>query len=415
MHVPEGWEIGRINDLLKGLESGVSVNGEDRPLLAGENGVLKVSSVSYGYFNPHAVKFIYGKELARAKVSPRKDNIIISRSNTENLVGASAYVNQDYPNLFLSDKLWQTVAKDNVQVRWLSYILSSSYVRYTLSNLATGTSGSMKNITQKEFLDLKIPIPPLAEQEKIAEILSTWDDAIEQTERLKTNAEIHKKALMQQLLTGKKRFPEFGGEWEEVRLGDVSLIDSGFAFKSQDFLNTSCDGNYVNVIRMSDLKSGVLDREDVARVSKEIIKGLDKYELKQNDFVFGMSGSLSNYAWVKQNDLPCYLNQRVGRIRAKEGVNSLFIHYLYLSDKTKYFIQSIAAGAAQLNISIKDLRNLKVYIPLDLGEQQKIASVLNTADREIELLTQKIEHLKIEKRALMQQLLTGKRRVKVDG
>lgn len=118
MHVPEGWEIGRINDLLKGLESGVSVNGEDRPLLAGENGVLKVSSVSYGYFNPHAVKFIYGKELARAKVSPRKDNIIISRSNTENLVGASAYVNQDYPNLFLSDKLWQTVAKDNVQVRW---------------------------------------------------------------------------------------------------------------------------------------------------------------------------------------------------------------------------------------------------------------------------------------------------------
>lgn len=409
MHVPEGWGIGRINDLLKGLESGVSVNGEDRPLLAGENGVLKVSSVSYGYFNPHAVKFIYGKELARAKVSPRKDNIIISRSNTENLVGASAYVNQDYPNLFLSDKLWQTVAKDNVQVRWLSYILSSSYVRYTLSNLATGTSGSMKNITQKEFLDLKIPIPPLAEQEKIAEILSTWDDAIEQTERLKTNAEIHKKALMQQLLTGKKRLLDengerFSEEWKKTKLG-------GFI---NEFSRRNKNNKIQTVLSISNRIGFTLPENQFSK--RVASQDLSNYKIvKKGMFGYNPSrinvGSLGRLDEQEEGVLsPMYVVFKID----EDFLNSDYLLFWFSSYEARYRIESGAQGSVRETLNFDAMRAFPFKLP-PLEEQQKIASVLNTADREIELLTQKIEHLKIEKRALMQQLLTGKRRVKVDG
>ncbi|PWD85233.1 restriction endonuclease subunit S [Ignatzschineria cameli] len=411
MQVPEGWSITKLEEI-----------SEIR------SGSTPLRSKGERYFSNDGIPWVKTLDLNNARIEDTEekitdlalqetscsvfpvDTVLVAMYGGFNQIGRTgvlgmpAAINQALSALIIDNS--------KALSQYVLYFLNGNVKRW---KQFAASSRKDPNITQSDVKNFAILLPPLAEQEKIAEILSTWDQTIEQTERLKTNAEMHKKALMQQLLTGKKRFPEFEGEWKEIRLGDVSLIDSGFAFKSQDFLNTSCNGNYVSVIRMSDLKSGILDREGVARVSKEITKGLDKYKLKQNDFVFGMSGSLSNYAWVMQHDLPCYLNQRVGRIRAKEGVNSLFIHYLYLSDKTKYFIQSIAAGAAQLNISIKDLRNLKVYIPLDLGEQQKIASVLNTADREIELLTQKIEHLKSEKRALMQQLLTGKRRVKVDG
>ncbi|WP_297476650.1 restriction endonuclease subunit S [uncultured Photobacterium sp.] len=165
--VPNGWVDGRVEDLLLGLESGVSVNGEDRVLEQNEKGVLKVSAVTYGVFRPYAAKAITSPiELARAKVNPKQGQIIISRSNTEELVGASAYIDKQYDNLFLPDKLWQTVPKTNSNMKWLSYVLSSKHCRYTLSNLATGTSGSMKNITKGELLSLKIGIPPLPEQRK---------------------------------------------------------------------------------------------------------------------------------------------------------------------------------------------------------------------------------------------------------
>ena len=219
--VPEGWEEGRVGTLLISLEAGVSVNGEDRPLQIGEKGVLKVSAVSYGKFDPSAAKVIEREELKRAKTIPKAGQIIVSRSNTEKLVGASAYIDKDYPDLFLPDKLWQTVSKPDSNMKWLSYILAATRTRYTLSNLATGTSGSMKNITKGELLGLKISIPSLPEQTKIAQTLSTWDKAIATTEQLLNNSRQQKKALMQQLLTGKKRFPGFEGEWKEMRLGNL--------------------------------------------------------------------------------------------------------------------------------------------------------------------------------------------------
>src|SRR5690554_575787 len=224
--VPDGWVEGRVADLLDGLESGVSVNGEDRELEANDKAVLKVSAVSYGNFDPLAAKAIEGEELSRAKTNPKSGQIIISRSNTEELVGASAFIDRDYPNLFLPDKLWQTMPKPNADMKWLSYVLASEHSRYTLSNLATGTSDSMKNITKGELLSLKIYIPPSSEQKKIAQILSTWDNAITTTEQLLANSQQQKKALMQQLLTGKKRLLDksgvrFSGEWKWLKASEL--------------------------------------------------------------------------------------------------------------------------------------------------------------------------------------------------
>src|SRR5690554_200005 len=291
------------------------------------------------------------------------------------------------------------------------YLFQSSKFRNQVIKLGQGAVRA--NIGQKDLAKVKVSIPPFPEQKKIAQILSTWDKAITTTEQLLANSQQQKKALMQQLLTGKKRLLDdngvrFSGEWKKLILGDIANIDSGYAFKSGDF--TDCD-NGIPVIRMSDFKTGGLDVSKAAKVAKEAVSELDRFKLRTGDFVFGMSGSLSNYGWVKEQDLPCFLNQRVGRILAKKDADQLFITYLYLSDKIQQSILDKAAGAAQLNISVGDLRNTIVYCP-SLGEQQKISAVLSAADQEIRALEQKTDALQQKKKALMQQLLTGKRRVK---
>ncbi|WP_407491218.1 restriction endonuclease subunit S [Acinetobacter baumannii] len=290
-----------------------------------------------------------------------------------------------------------------------------AYLRKNEHYVKSFASGSTtKTITKDDVRRLKIYTPPLAEQNKIAQILSIWDQAISATEKLLENSQQQKKALMQQLLTGKKRLLDengvkFSEEWKKGKLNDLVKIDSGFAFKSSDFTN-SFDG--VPIIRMSDFKNGGLDIREAAKVSKEITNSLQRFRLNSGDFVFGMSGSLSNYGWVKEKDLPCYLNQRVGRLVANEQGDQKFVTYLYLSEKVQQSIIDKAAGAAQLNISVNDLRGIQVFYPVK-EEQQKIAKVLSLADQEIENLYKKIDCLKQEKKALMQQLLTGKKRVKV--
>ena len=290
-----------------------------------------------------------------------------------------------------------------------------AYLRKNEHYVKSFASGSTtKTITKDDVRRLKIYTPPLAEQNEIAQILSTWDQAISATEKLLENSQQQKKALMQQLLTGKKRLldengTKFRGDWKKGKLGDLAKIDSGFAFKSSDFTD-SFDGT--PIIRMNDLKKGGLNISEAAQVSKEITNSLQRFRLNSGDFVFGMSGSLSNYGWVKEKDLPCYLNQRVGRLVANERGNQMFVTYLYLSEIVQQNILDKAAGAAQLNISVNDLRSIQVFYPVK-DEQRKIAEVLSLADQEIETLQKKLDCLKHQKKALMQQLLTGKRRVKL--
>lgn len=256
---------------------------------------------------------------------------------------------------------------------------------------------------------LKMLLPPLIEQIEISKVLATWDKAIEVTEKLIANSERQKKALMQQLLTGKKRLKGFSEDWKKQKFGEIAAFDTGYAFKSKDF---SPEGE-ARIIRMSDLKEGRLKTSDFCLLPISKIKGLERFRITNGDFLFGMSGSLGNYAWVKTDDQLLYLNQRVGRMRSRDGFNPIFAQYLYLSNKVQSRILSLAEGAAQLNISLRELRNISVEVPSE-SEQIEIIQIIESESEFLKLNQQNLARLKKEKSALMQQLLTGKRRVKID-
>ena len=162
------WKVRPLASAVASLDAGVSVNSVEhgKPLRSGEPCILKTSAIFDGCFDPEECKLIDRRDIIRAKLSPRRDTIIISRMNTPNLVGEVGYVPDDFPTLNLPDRLWMTRFDPNSDVcaRWLAYVMSSPQVKENIKGLATGTSGSMKNIGKGKLLALQLEFPAGKEQ-----------------------------------------------------------------------------------------------------------------------------------------------------------------------------------------------------------------------------------------------------------
>lgn len=202
------WEVKRLGEEIRDLEAGVSVRSTtDKDQLSTGRYILKTSAVSQGQFSPTERKEIISCDISRAKTPIKQGDLIISRMNTPSLVGECGYSQLDHPNLFLPDRLWRTAYRDPhaVSSRWLAYTLSTQHNRARIKELATGTSGSMKNISKRALLNLEIKWPSMEEQIAIAEVLSEMDSDIDSLNDQLQKAQGIKQGMMQQLLTGKIR------------------------------------------------------------------------------------------------------------------------------------------------------------------------------------------------------------------
>ncbi|MET2851008.1 restriction endonuclease subunit S [Vibrio owensii] len=289
------------------------------------------------------------------------------------------------------------ITQDTARIR-VSTDDCTTYIFYALQapqtqwQIELNTVGqAVKGINIAEVKKLNIYHPPQKEQRKIAQILSTWDRGIATTEKLINASKQQKKALMQQLLTGKKRLidPETGkafeGGWEDVKLGEISYITTGNSNRE----DSSLDAEYTFFDRSEDIR-------------------------KSSRYLFDSEAVI--VAGEGQDFIPKYfkgkfdLHQRTYAIMNFEKSVGKFLYY-YIGFTRHYFL-SQAVGSTVKSLRLPMFQKMPIQLP-SKDEQQKIASVLTAADKEIELLVAKLAHLKQEKKALMQQLLTGKRRVKV--
>jgi type I restriction enzyme S subunit len=198
---------------------------------------------------------------------------------------------------------------------------------------------------------------------------------------------------------------EIPAHWESSILGRAFVVDGGFAFRSEDF---TADG--VPVARMSNLKDGHLDLSDATRIPERL--ATKAFELQVGDLVIGMSGSLANYAWVKESDVPCQLNQRVGRIRERDASGHLrFAMYVLGGCPVASQVDILAVGTAQQNISSWQLEHLRVALS-PCVEQRAIAAFLDRETARIDALVAKVREaidcLKELRTALISAAVTGK-------
>lgn len=297
-----------------------------------------------------------------------------------------------------------TFPKKGIDTKWLYYILND----LNLNQYATGQAQPGLSVKNLESV-LTVAPDSLPEQRKIAKVLSTWDKAISTTEKLIETSKQQKKALMQQLLTGKKRLvnPETGkvfeGEWEEVKLRKLGKCITGLTYSPSDVVE---EGTLV--LRSSNIQGGKLSFLDNVFVSSSI---KEDSRTRIGDILICVRNGSRNLIGKS-----AYITEKASG-QAHGAFMTLFRgqypEFVYQLFQTSLFFRQVNKnlGATINSINTSDLHKFKFYLPKDETEIAKIASVLTTADKEVEVLEAKLAHFKQEKKALMQQLLTGKRRV----
>ena len=168
---PNKYQMCKIEKLLKSCEAGWSGNGTQRAKKENEVAVLKVSAVTKGYFIPDECKVLDNQKNIKKYIFPEKGDLIFSRANTREMVGATAIIAEDYPDLILPDKLWKIKFKENVNVFYMKYVLSSKCIREQFSAASTGTSGSMFNVSMEKFKSIEVPVAPFELQNQFADFV----------------------------------------------------------------------------------------------------------------------------------------------------------------------------------------------------------------------------------------------------
>jgi type I restriction enzyme S subunit len=202
------WGAKPLSWAISGLRAGVSVNSvPDTHTVDGRPAVLKTSAIFEGRLDLRERKPIADKDIARARSPLRAGTILISRMNTPALVGECGYVEEDEPDVFLPDRIWMTefYRDRGVCSKWLAAVLSSNAMRSRLKEIATGTSGSMKNIAKGSLLSEVIHFPPPEEQEAIAESLHDMDAEIQALGARLEKARQVKEGMTQNLFAGRIR------------------------------------------------------------------------------------------------------------------------------------------------------------------------------------------------------------------
>ena len=280
-------------------------------------------------------------------------------------------------------------------------VLKSEIFLSKLYSLPGGTKQA--NLSATQIREISVLIPPLPEQQKIANILSTWDKAISTTERLIDNSTQQKKALMQQLLMGKKRLLDdegnrFEGEWGEVKLSEVAQITMGSSPKSESY-NEVGDG-----LPLLQGNADIKNRKSVPRIyTSQITK-----ECHVDDILFSVRAPVGTVAISSHH---ACIGRGIAAIKAKKNHSQDYLYQWFLSFETKW--ERYSQGSTFEAVNSNDIKSLNLSVP-NFKEQQKIATVLTNADKEIELLEQQLADLQQEKKALMQVLLMGKKRVVVN-
>ncbi|MFQ2000864.1 restriction endonuclease subunit S [Aeromonas veronii] len=410
--VPKGWK----KTHLKCVISGAIKNGYS-PLPASTTTgywVLSLGALTDHGINPLEIKPVVVDEKVKQALLSDGD-FLVSRSNTPNKVGRSIRFknevqNCSYPDLMMRFCIDTTKADpDFIEIK-----LKSTEVRQYYKSCAAGSSSSMVKINKAVVENTPLLLPSFPEQKKIAKILSTWDKAISTTEQLLANSQQQKKALMQQLLTGKKRLLDnhgvrFSGEWVHGRLGELCTFKGGSAFQEEYQGHSEGDLPFIKVSDMNLRGNEKYIGHANNWVTNEAAREIKAKAFPKDAIVFAKVGAalLLNRRRILLR--PTIIdNNMMAAIPTSSG-DTEFIYQLMLAVDFAKFVQDGAVPS----VNQGDLASFKITYPKK-EEQQKIAAVLSTADQEITTLQQKLDALKLEKKALMQQLLTGKRRVKVE-
>ena len=373
-----------------------------------KNGKVDVSSVKY--LLPETYKKIKNYTIS-------SDDVYISIAGT---VGLAGLIPPELDGANLTENAAKLCGLREVRKEFLSYLLNSRFLRKQIIRLMG--KGTQPKLALFRIGSLKLPLPPLQEQERIAQVLGVVDSAIELVDKVIWKTERLKKGLMQTLLTrgiGHKEYKQtpigtIPKEWEVVNLEEVIEVVSGQYFKFSEFVN---DG--VRCLKIDNVGYGEVVWKTATFLPTDYLRKFPKLVLKEGDIVMALNRPIIDnkvkVGMLQKGDSPSILYQRVGKIVIKDAtkLNRRFLFFMLRGEHFKQQLGRSLIGTDQPYVRTPVLLRIKIPLP-PVSEQQRIAEILSYADRKLGLERLEKDRLERTKRGLMDLLLTGKIRVKVD-
>ncbi|MEI6606778.1 MAG: restriction endonuclease subunit S [Verrucomicrobiota bacterium] len=406
MKLPKGWKERQIGDLA--IISGGIQKGPHRKASLNPVRYLTVAHVQRNRVLVDDPRFfeVTASELDRWRLE-KGDVLIIEGNGSVDQVGRTALFRGEIDNCVHQNHVIR-VRPDIAQTsgEYLNSFMNSPLGQAVIQSQSNTTSG-LRTLSVGRIREIAVPLPPLTEQRKIADILSTWDEALEKLDALIAVKERRKQALMQQLLTGRKRFPAFGKKaWTKVRMNQVlERVFRPIKWSA---------GMALSLISIRRRCGGLFRRPDL--LGSEY-KTQDLHDLKAGDFLVSKR-QVAHGAWAMVT--PEFAGGHVSKeyaIFVNIAPAKLHMPFFSCLAQTPRMIRlsRVASTGVHIEKLIFDpdifLRE-SIRIPADLAEQRQIAAILDTADQELTLLHTQRNALDQQKRGLMQRLLTGKVRVK---
>ena len=405
----ENWKEVTLKNCITSIDSGWSPQCESYPANSSEWGVLKTTSVDWSGFNSSFNKKLPLELTPRKEIEVKPLDILVTRAGPTERVGVVSVVPHSVRSkLMISDKLIRLKSNEENNPLFLGISLSSVKCQNQLQSKTSGLAKSQTNISQKILGEVLLKLPSKEEQTKIASFLSAVDEKISQLTKKHELLSQYKQGMMQKLFSQQLRFKaddgsEFG-EWEEVRLGNLVDLTSGFAFKSDFF---SEDGNKL-ITPKNFTTTGKANFTDTnTKWTTEISD--KKYICRPNDLLVLLTDLtqscelLGKPILLSQDDGNVLLNQRIVKIIPNRKLEKPFLLYLLLTDDFHELIVSTASGTTVKHSSNKVLQSFHFYLPC-IEEQTKIANFLSAIDQKIEVVAQQIEQAKTWKKGLLQQM-----------
>lgn len=398
--IPEGWKLRRLGEIAT-VTTGGTPSRKRPEYWDGSIPWIKTSSIDFCVIQ-QGDEFITEEGLhdSAAKLFP-KNTILMAMYGQGMTRGRVAILGIDSTT---NQACAAIQVKADVDHKYVYYYLASRYREIR----ELGHGGNQKNLNAVLIKDIRVAFPPLPEQRKITEILGTWDQAIALTEQRIEAARQRKKGLMQRLLTGRVRFPEFaGGKWQEVQLGNLAEVKRGASprpIRDPKWFAESGRG-WIRIADVTDSPTRFLNQ------TSQYLSPLGETKSVKVEIGELIMSICATIGVPKIVNIPACIHDGFVVFRGYEKHLSREFLYHYLNFITERLANRGQPGT-QKNLNSSLVRKIRVPKP-PLAEQEKIAAVLQSCDREIELLTQKRDALQRQKKGLMQWLLTGRVRVKV--
>ena len=388
-NLPSGWKVVRLGDVCD-FYKGKGISKDD----ISENGIF---CIRYG-----ELYTTYSEKIDKiySKTNLNTDELFLSKCN-DIIIPCSGETAQDIAkaSCVLLDGI--ALGGDLNVLRTLENGIFLSYylnviAKKDIAKIAQGVS--IVHLYASELKNLKIKIPPVDEQKKIVEILSTWDEAINLTINLIESKRQFKKALMQNLLTAKIRFPQFKGEWKEIKLGNFLEEKSERNTKNIDLiLSVTNKFGFVTQVEYFD-KSVASDNTANYKI------------VRKGNFAYNPSRiNVGSIALLESYEIGI-LSPMYVVFECLKNLDNRFLKFWFQSHSFMGNLFKYLAGSVRESLNFNDMKTISIKLP-NLKEQQKIVEVLTACDDEINLLNLKLENLKKQKQGLMQKLLSGKVRI----